>query len=535
MAGNEQILRLRPRGLVTDAVPADGLGDFFYDIENIAFRDGAIRQVGLDSATLLKFGTPKPNDPQYLLSAIDDGQDNYHINVISDTGSAGEIITVLASNATGSWTHTPAAGLTSTEDNNFTGGNINGFPFFTNSVDQPFYWDRNTANNFAPLTGWFGAATVCGAMRAYDDFLVGMDFSATTGGYDAELRWSDRAAPGAIPTAWTATATNEAGSATVSDTPGGLVDGRTLGNGFMLYKYNSAYLMTQTGLPEVMTIRKVFDSLGVMARNCIQEFNGFHYVAGQDDVYIHDGRRAQSLMSGKVRRDYEKNVGVFGDNKVYTSWNPKHSEFWVVVNQDLAYIWNGDNWGKRDIGKTDRWVTNEGDANTGMPYIGVCQYGTSSTPTITRWESRMIGCAPGATSSDERVAWVEAQDGNYGKGGELNIRGIIPNPDGTAQILRIYPIYKNGSLGDGNIQLTVYGGTGAYGPLGGGSGDGTSYTFDGTNQRFVAPADNYCVGYEFGLKFTFDDYEVNNNFIDELSGFDVIWASIGKWNEGDSY
>jgi len=514
----KKLLRLRPKGLNTDLSPVDTAGQFYYSMNNVAMRDGTAQATPLDDPVAFTYGVPRPTDPEYLLFGEDSAGVRYYIGI-------GDTDAVAVTNAGTSFDLTPiAGGAVYSLVNNPTGGNINGFPFFApnSTLDEPLYWDLNTANNFALLPDWtatFGGGTPCGALRAFDDFLVAMNVNNPE-----DFHWSSRAAPGAVPAAWGPLATNEAGNGLLADTPGAVVDGGTLRDQFMIYKNTSAYLLQQTGLPEVMTVRKVFDSIGCANTNCYQEYNGVHYLMTPDDIVAHDGRSAKSIITSQVRGAYRDATGPF-----YAAWNPVFNELWAVIGSS-ALIFNGDSWSQRDIGSSSRQT--EGNLTT-MPYItrAPVQLGTSTREIL-------YGVAPTDTANGRRIVEMEttAQIRGYptvtATASNVQVRGIIPNPQGRVRIHRIWPIMLEAdtpaAIDPHAMRLIRYPWSGD--SLGTFSDDGTVYEFEGGvagGDPFMISADQVVSGYEFGLEFFFADNRTTNP-VWKLAGFDIEYSDAGE-------
>jgi hypothetical protein len=215
-------------------------------------------------------------------------------------GDIANIVVVWATRDTDSGEYiTPASYSTLRNPNSYTSGFLNGQLFLNDGANPPvtWNWDYATPSVMTDLAGWFGASDSCQSLRAYRDFLIAMDTNISGTRVNDEFRWSDRAPPGALPSAWGALSTNEAGSATLGDSPGRIVDGLQLGDSFMMYKPEAAYRMTEIGLPEVMAVRRASVTEGVMARNCVQTINNTHYVVGNQDIYQTDGVRSHSVIN----------------------------------------------------------------------------------------------------------------------------------------------------------------------------------------------------------------------------------------------
>jgi hypothetical protein len=79
-------------------------------------------------------------------------------------------------------------------------------------------------------------------------------------------------------------------------------DGLTLGNAFIIYSQDQVWTMELTESSKVFNFRKVFQTGGVLASNCVAEVDGIHYVFGEDDLYKHDGVTRKSIGDNRVRQ-----------------------------------------------------------------------------------------------------------------------------------------------------------------------------------------------------------------------------------------
>ena len=282
---------IEPRAWVPDiedeVLPAESFGGLL----NMRPKDGLYEQAEpyaqvmgtLDGAT----------GPRYLLPN-QDGSVAYWIYA-KDTG-------VFVTDGT---THTniSPAGLTDITALTapWTGGIVNQLPVMNSRVDGPYWWDQNTLNNLTALPDWTAGDT-CNAMRSFRGYLIAMNIVRAGVRYEDVLAWSDIAAPGAIPQSWTAGVNSQAGEVSVSFNPGGLVDGRQLGDRFFVYKTSSCYLLQLIGGQFIFSQRPVFATVGALSRNCIEEFRGTHIVLTDGDLVAHDGTTVRSLVDKKARR-----------------------------------------------------------------------------------------------------------------------------------------------------------------------------------------------------------------------------------------
>lgn len=291
MSYPKNIVQIRPtKGLVTDITAAEVSPDFWTGGDNVQFRDGFAERVGGYASVYATVQGKIRN----LLNAQGGGI-NYWLYFGLDT--------VYAVETTNHTDITPTAGLSGNANPNaWTSGLLNGIPFGNNAADEPIYWDLNTANNMAILPDW-PTNGFCSAMRAHRYNLFALGYSESAGETNSSLvRWSNSAEPGALPTAWTAAATNDAGSASLSATPGGIIDGLGLRSSLVVYKQHSAYSFDWIGGQYVYDVRPMFVTAGMLNRNCAIEKDGFHYLLSDGDVLLTDGNQAQSLIDTRMRR-----------------------------------------------------------------------------------------------------------------------------------------------------------------------------------------------------------------------------------------
>jgi len=116
------------------------------------------------------------------------------------------------------------------------------------------------------------------------------------------LRWSDAAAPGDIPRSWTPDVDSQAGELSLSFNPGGIVDGRQLGDRFYIYKTTSAFVLQLIGGQFVFNNRPAFATVGLLSRNALVEWRGRHILFTDGDIVAHDGVNVESLVSRKQRK-----------------------------------------------------------------------------------------------------------------------------------------------------------------------------------------------------------------------------------------
>jgi hypothetical protein len=100
--------------------------------------------------------------------------------------------------------------------------------------------------------------------------------------------------------------TNDAGEYPLQDGGEIIRDGLQLGDTFQIYTSGAVHQMSYVGTPFIFSFRKVAP-VGIMAKNCVAEFPGGHFILGIDDLYVNDGQRVVPILPTEIR-DWMFNV-----------------------------------------------------------------------------------------------------------------------------------------------------------------------------------------------------------------------------------
>lgn len=283
------LTEIRPTSVIED-IPASEVGpEFWTDVRNFYSRVSYAQRISGVSQFFLDWTDKALNLTNVFSNTLNFWavMGEQTIQVIDQSGGVDDI--------------TPAVYVGPILPAETTQAIINGFPVFNFRQDPPVWWDLQTSNIAAPLPGW-PAGAVCRSIRTFQNFLFALNM--TEGGTElpTKLRWSNAAEPGTVPQEWDATATNNAGDASLADTAGGIVDGAALRGQFMIYKQHATYAANFIGGSFVFTFRKFLTTSGIMAQNCVTEALGQHVVMTDGDVIVHDGQNVRSLVDAKLRR-----------------------------------------------------------------------------------------------------------------------------------------------------------------------------------------------------------------------------------------
>jgi len=199
--------------------------------------------------------------------------------------------------------------------------------------------DATTQGTLADLPNWItytnnNSKAVCRIIRPYKNRLIAMSFVNSNNTedfytddilYPIDLVWSSNVtSPETIVgVEWTASTTNTAGDAFLTQTPGKILDGGQLGENFIAYKNDSIVRIYETGDSFVLGFDSIFEDDGIYSTRCFANIgNAQHLVIGNYGVYIHDGQ-AQ-------RQDIAK--GLFQD-AMYSLVEPTEKDLAFVFQQ----------------------------------------------------------------------------------------------------------------------------------------------------------------------------------------------------------
>jgi len=242
-------------------------------------------------------------------------------------------------------------------DNRWTGGSLNGVFVLNNGVDNPMFWNGNTATNLATLTGW-DATWKAQALRPFKNFLVALDITKGASRYPHMVKWSDIAAPGAIPTSWDeADPALDAGEQDLAETSDLMVDCLPLGDVNIIYKERSTYAMTYVGAPYIFRFQRLPGESGILARGCAVNTPLGHVVLTAGDVVVNNGSGVQSIANGAVRDYIFRHIDSTNYKRAFVTANPQRNEVWVcfpygsseTCNTACVWNWVDKSWGVRTL------------------------------------------------------------------------------------------------------------------------------------------------------------------------------------------
>jgi hypothetical protein len=327
---------LGTKGLILDQDPYDVPVDALSDGNNVAVVDGKISR--MTGVTLQHEGAWEHMAPWYQAtnqSYVLVGSAEWRKYTSSNIYS---VVTPPGTISSGMW-------------NSVSAGR---FLILNNQVDAPFVIGP-TDTTFQSMTNW-PSTLRCKILKPYSGYMIAIGVTESGTDQPYVVRWSDAIIPGTMSPDWDYTATtNLAGRNELSGGDGAIRDMLQLADQNILYLDNGVYSMQYVGGQFVFSFRKIFDDDGILTEGAVTEFQGKHFVVGNDDIYIHDGASKRSISDGRVSR-YFRNT-LRNPNSVQVQRVVSRDEIWVLfsdsdaaaANKALVYNYIYDAWTKMDL------------------------------------------------------------------------------------------------------------------------------------------------------------------------------------------
>lgn len=325
-------------GVNKDLLPSELAPGMWSDSLNMRFRNGfAEKRKGIQSAYTTPTKTP------YALSAFSTATARFLVQACTDA--------VFVDDGSTRTDITGAVTLNGARDDRWTMCDFNGVLVLNNSADDPQYWNGSTASTLATISGWT-TGTKADSLRAFKYHLIALAVTKSGTKYPQRIMWSNAAEPGALPTAWTASATNDAGEQDVVGI-GQLVDAVPFGDALIIYGQEGRVAMRYIGGGDVFSFQNLPGKDGLLNRGCAVQTPKGHVFLTNGDVRIHSGGESVSIAEGKIRKWLTATMDSTNAQRSFVCLNPQESEVWVVfpsANQDdcdtvAAWNWNDGTWG----------------------------------------------------------------------------------------------------------------------------------------------------------------------------------------------
>lgn len=307
------IRNLGQYGVVPDINPYNLPLNAFSAALNVRFDEGKVRRSPIFRNVKDSLGfTPRFSYGIVPASGFDS------VIMVSDAWAIKEYasgsVTDRSGSITGSTSPLPYTGTTLSSVN------------YINREDRVPVYRLAAGTDFADLPNW-DSNWRCKSLRAYKDFLIGINMTESTTAYPTRVRWSNVTTVNSYPDSWDATdTTKSAGFNDISELRTELIDGAPLGTNFILYSRDQVHLMEFVGGSFIFNFRKLFTDAGIINNNCVVEVEGKHFVFGNFDIYVHDGTTKQSICDEKVKNFIFSGLNEQNADRCFVQHNPKLNE-----------------------------------------------------------------------------------------------------------------------------------------------------------------------------------------------------------------
>jgi hypothetical protein len=206
----------------------------------------------------------------------------------------------------------------------------------------------------ADLPNW-PANAVARIIRPFKNFLIALDYTnGASARFPHRVKWSHSADPGTIPTSWDETdPTLDAGEFDLTDVARGfIIDGKQLGDIFVIYKQASIWAMQFIGGAFIFRSVGLVGEIGAFSKHCITEVGAQglprHFVFTGDDIVLFDGRMAESVLSKRNRKWLLDNLSSTKLNRAFCQTNFSARQCWFCFPTEgfdwpnMAVVWNWD-------------------------------------------------------------------------------------------------------------------------------------------------------------------------------------------------
>lgn len=334
-----------------------------------------------------------------------------------------------------------------------------------------------------------------GRIRAYRNYLVALDMVEGGISLPQRVRWSNVSYVNDLPPDWTENdETKDGGFNDLSDANGKVVDGCPLRDTFVVYTDQETYLMDYVGGILIFNFRKLFSDSGLLAPECVAEFEGKHFVIAQNDIFVHNGSSRQPVASGRLKEFLINEISSVNPYATKVTPIPSSKEIWVsyvapgspadsyACNKAAIWNWEYDTWSFyelpdlydlnmalpqdpdarewEDYGEVDRdeWDSAVQEevrwSEYGKDFINRVLYGASSHKTLYLLDEgeTLKSYASGVTVESPLVAVLERT--------HLDMDEVVESTRVYKLIKNIVPQFR----GEGNISVFVGGSMNATSP-----------------------------------------------------------------------
>jgi len=307
---------------------------------------------------------------------------------------------------------TPAAGYGSVFQGDHTGGLFNGFALANTPGFQPAFWAGSLVTVAQPFPGW-AVGDRARSIRPFKYFIVAAGGTFGGADYQRGIRWSVAAEPGAMPTSWTASPTNDAGDIVLAGAREALVDMAPIRDSMMIFESHATWLFNYIGGAFTFSNKKLLAVAGLISANAFASLGTDIVFCTDGDLVISDGNSVKSLLSKRMQSAVFSRLNVDARQNIWITYSSTRKQIVMGfptgsnVYPDTALLWN---YATDDMGLIDL-------ANYSHAFNG---YQLSASPldwnsTTASWNSQVrVWDFGGYNSADSNVIAVRPDFGTFG-------------------------------------------------------------------------------------------------------------------------
>lgn len=181
-----------------------------------------------------------------------------------------------------------------------------GIAILNNGADPPQYWSQlSTGTQLDDLANW-PSNYKAKVLRSLGPHLIAFGITKDGDVFPHMVKWSHPADPGTIPVSWDETdPTKDAGEQDLPDVNAGVIqEALPLRGQMFIYKNNSVWRMRFIGGQFIFSFDTLLESAGILAPRCVALTSDGqkHVFATQDDILIHNGTAAESILNQRMRK-----------------------------------------------------------------------------------------------------------------------------------------------------------------------------------------------------------------------------------------
>jgi hypothetical protein len=318
------------KGVNKDLMPSELAPGVWSDSSNVRFRNGFAEK---RKGTTAVYTTPTV--PVYWIGTYSTSTNRFLVQLGTATGFVDDGST--RTDITG----TPPTGA---RDDRWTGFDFNGVFVCNNGVDDPMFWNGNTATNLAALTGWT-AGTKADALCGFKNYIFATSVTKAGTKFPYRVMWGNAADPGSLPSTYTAAATNDAGEQDLTGI-GRLVESKALGDSLIVYGEEGRHSIRYIGGNAVFSFQRLPGNDGLLNRGCVVDTPKGHVFLTKGDVRLHSGGESTSIAEGSMRKWLTATMDTTNAQRAFVCLNPQETEVWVVfpstnmTDCDTVAAWN---------------------------------------------------------------------------------------------------------------------------------------------------------------------------------------------------